>query len=84
MDNEKELSAEKLCKEVNIDGFTLTITSEKIGEEEWTLSIINEHGVSSNWYEYFPTPQKALDQALLAIKKEGVEAFNEKDLLSSY
>ena len=84
MDNEKEFSTDKLCKEVNIDGFTLTIASEKIGEGEWTLSIINEHGVSSNWHEHFPTPQKALDQALLAIKEEGVEAFNEKDLLSSF
>jgi uncharacterized protein len=84
MDNEKEFSTDKLCKEVNIDGVTLTITSDNIGEGEWTLSIINEHGVSSNWHERFPTPQKALDQALLAIKDEGVEAFNEKDLLSSF
>jgi len=84
MGNEKEFSTDKLCKEVKIDGVTLTIASEKIGEGEWALSIINEYGVSSNWIEYFQTPQKALDQALLAIKEEGVEAFNEKDLLSSF
>ena len=58
-------------------GVRLEIIATRLGEREWTLSVLNTLGVSSTWTEFFPSADEALRGGLEAIKNEGVEAFTE-------
>ena len=35
----------------------------------------NEYGISSNWLEFFPSSQVAIETGVQAIEEEGVEPF---------
>ena len=58
-----------------IDGVRLKIVTEEVGENEWQLAVKNDLGISSIWYELFPTRESAVEAARKAIESEGVEAF---------
>ena len=62
---------------VVMDGVRLEIITSQISEREWTLSVLNTLGVSSNWIEFFPSADEAIREGLEAIKTEGVEAFTD-------
>ena len=75
MDNIKGFSKDELCREISKDGAVLKIISTKITDGEWQLAILNEKGISSNWYETFSTAQLAIAAGVEAIEKEGVKEF---------
>ena len=56
------------------DGVTLDVVAEDIGGA-WSLSIENEHGVRTNWDEFFDSPEEALQAGRRAIELEGVGEF---------
>ncbi|MEQ8694909.1 MAG: hypothetical protein RIC85_06340 [Gammaproteobacteria bacterium] len=53
----------------------LDIVVTKIGDKEWSVSVINELGVYSTWWEFFESADIALTTALQAIQEEGVQEF---------
>ena len=62
---------------VVMDGVRLEIITSQISEREWTLSVLNTLGVSSNWIEFFPSADEAIRVGLEAIKAEGIEEFTD-------
>ncbi|PLX99014.1 MAG: hypothetical protein C0623_10575 [Desulfuromonas sp.] len=58
-------------------GVRLEIIATRIGESEWSLSVLNTLGVSSTWTEFLPSADEAIRAGLEAIKTEGVEAFTD-------
>ena len=75
MDSINGFNEDELCREISKDGVTLKVISTKISEGEWQLAILNEKGISSNWYETFSTAQLAIAAGVEAIEKEGVKEF---------
>jgi len=62
---------------VVMDGVRLEIIATRIGESEWTLTVLNTLGISSNWTAFFPSADEAIREGLEAIKTEGVVAFTD-------
>ena len=62
---------------VIMDGVRLEIIATRLSESEWSLSVLNTLGVSSNWIEFFPSADEAIREGLEAIKTEGVEEFTD-------
>ena len=62
---------------VIMDGVRLEIIATRLSENEWTLSVLNTLGVSSNWTEFFPSADEAIREGLEAIKTEGAEEFTD-------
>ncbi len=58
-----------------MNGVRLDIVAQRISAFEWSLSIINAHGVTSTWTEFFECPDAAIDTAIAAIAEEGLEEF---------
>ena len=67
----------ELRKALVFDGVRLEIVATEITTNEWSLAVINEAGVSSNWYEFFTTPEAALAEAVRVIEEEGVDEFTD-------
>lgn len=64
-----------LSRAYNDGDFTVQIDIYEDGEGGWLLEIVDEHNNSTVWEDAFPTEQEALDEALDALREEGVEAF---------
>lgn len=77
MERVSEFHMDELAVEVNKDGIKLIVIAMKIEEEQWQLSVLNEYGIFSNWFEFFPTAQSAVETGIKAIENEGVESFIE-------
>ena len=74
-----ETTADCFFETVTKDGVTLEVISSKKSEGEWTLEIKNEKGVSTNWFDTYPTADAAIDAGIEAIEKEGVKEFASTD-----
>lgn len=61
-------------KEVTKDGVKLIVIASRADTNDWTLSVQNEYGICTNWLEYFPSAQLAIDTGLQAIE-EDIEPF---------
>ena len=68
-----------LFKEVIKGGVNLIVIARKIEKEQWQLSVQDENGISSNWLEFFPSAQLAIDAGVNAIQKEGIESFTDTE-----
>jgi hypothetical protein len=64
-----------LTRTVRIDGWELDVEIHRQGKK-WRLEVIDERGTHNVWTELFTTEQAALDEALRAIREEGVESFS--------
>ena len=62
-------------KEVSRDGAKLTVIASRLEKDQWQLSVQNEYGISSNWLEFFPNSQVAIETGVQAIEEEGIEPF---------
>jgi hypothetical protein len=56
-------------------GVRLEIVATELQDGCWNLAVINERGVWSIWYEFFPTAEMAFEVARRAIEEEGIEEF---------
>lgn len=75
MDVDRESGATEVTKELHIQGHILTVSAFYEGEAGWSLSIQNEKGIMTNWFDYFPTAEEAINAGLKAINEEGVDEF---------
>jgi len=66
-----------VVKEFFIEGHKLTIYACYEPDFGWSLHVENETGLSTNWHEFFPSANEAIDTALRAINEEGVSEFTE-------
>jgi len=79
MEDVTEIVGGKLTKEILKDGAKLIVIACKSGAGDWQLSVQNEHGITSNWLEFFPSSQLAIQAGVQAIEEEGVEPFMDID-----
>ena len=54
---------------------TVSIDIYGDGEGGWLLEIVDEHNNTTVWEDAFDTDEEALQEALDALKEEGVGAF---------
>jgi len=75
MKDETGIVESELIKKVSIDGVDLIVIASRFETDSWQLAVQNEYGISSNWLEFFPSAQLAMDAGVKAIEEEGVEPF---------
>jgi hypothetical protein len=64
-----------ITKEIEKDGFKVTIEVSKGDEGEWILEIVDEGWNSTVFDDLFPTAKEALDAGIKAIEEEGIQSF---------
>jgi len=64
-----------LCQKYTEGSLTVEIDIYRTEESGWILEIVDEGNNSTVWEDPFETDQDALDEALDALKQEGIEAF---------
>jgi len=75
MEETAGIAEDELVKEVSKDGIKLLVIASRSETDDWNLSVQNEYGISSNWLEFFPSAQLAIDAGVQAIEEEGIEPF---------
>lgn len=60
---------------MNVEGHILDIITEEVSEGEWSLCVVNCHGIRSEWFEFFSSAEAALKEGQRAILEEGVDPF---------
>ena len=65
----------EITKEIEKDGFKVTIEVHKADEQGWRLEIVDEGWNSTLWDDLFPTAKEALDAGIMAIEEEGIQSF---------
>jgi hypothetical protein len=65
-----------LSQSVVLDGETLQVRIYRLDREKtWTLEIVAAAGTSTVWEDRFRSDRDALEEALAAMREEGIEAF---------
>lgn len=64
-----------LCRAYSDGNHTVNIDIYEDGEGGWLLEIVDEHNNTTVWEDAFDTDEAALQEALDALKEEGVGAF---------
>ena len=64
-----------ITKEIEKDGFKVTIEVYKGDEGGWILEIVDEGWNSTVWDDLFPSAKEALDAGIKAIEEEGIQSF---------
>ena len=64
-----------LCQAVTVKGKTVQVDIYEDGEGGWLLEVVDEHNNSTAWEDPFETEEKALNEALDTIEKEGIESL---------
>lgn len=64
-----------ITKEIEKDGFKVTIEVYKGDQGGWILGIVDEEWNSTVWDDLFPSAKEALDAGIKAIEEEGIQAF---------
>ncbi|QIL91603.1 hypothetical protein ACONUD_10795 [Microbulbifer harenosus] len=64
-----------LCRAYSDGNHTVNIDIYEDGEGGWLLEIVDEHNNSTVWEDTFDTDAEALQEALDALKEEGLGAF---------
>jgi len=64
-----------ITKEIEKDGFKVTIEVCKGDEGGWILEIVDEQWNSTVWDDLFASAKEALDEGVKAIEEEGIQSF---------
>ena len=70
---------EVVFREVVTGGTKLIVIATSIAKEQWQLSVQNEYGINSNWLEFFPSAELAIEAGVKAIEEEGIEPFTDTE-----
>ena len=62
-------------KEIEKDGFKVSVEACKGDEGGWILEIVDEGLNSTVWDDLFPSAKEALDAGIKAIEEEGIQSF---------
>ena len=75
-DEEFEIVVSPLCRSVEQDGVSVEIHIYRGSEDDtWVLEIVDQQGTSTVWDDRFETDEAALQEALSALKLEGIIPF---------
>ena len=74
MSEEHTVKESSLCQSVTRDGKTVRVDIYENGGG-WLLEVVDQYNNSTVWDDSFKTDQAALDEALGAIEKEGIDAL---------
>ena len=75
MDDAIEPKESELSQDYREGDLTVQIDIYEDGEGGWLLEIVDESGNSTVWEDSFDTEQEALEEALEALRDEGIETF---------
>lgn len=75
IEEEFELIMSPLCQSFELDGKSVQIDIYNGGNGGWILELVDEFDNSTLWNDEFPTEQAALNEAIEAIKEDGIDAF---------
>jgi hypothetical protein len=64
-----------ITKEIEKDGFKVTIEAYNGDQGGWILEIVDEEWNSTVWDDLFPSAKEALDAGIKTIEEEGIQAF---------
>jgi hypothetical protein len=70
-----KLITSSLSRVIEENGDRVEISIYRLEDSDWTLEIIASDGASTVWEEPFDSEAAALDEALAAIKEEGIKSF---------
>ena len=79
MEDIDSTDTDQLSKIVTQDNRSVLVEVTHFGSKGWQLTIVGEKGYFSNWTEFFPSAQEALQEGLSAIEKEGIDEFISND-----
>ena len=72
---EPEIIQSDLSEKYTQDGLSVQIDIYQEGEGKWLLEIIDQYNNSTVWDDPFPTDVAALNEAHVALHKEGIGSF---------
>ena len=75
MNEEYVVKDSPLCQSITRDGKTVRVNIIEDGDGGWLLEVVDEYNNSTVWDDPFSTDQAALDEALDAIEKEGIDSL---------
>ncbi len=75
MDDAIEPKESELSQDYREGDLTVQIDIYEDGEGGWLLEIVDENSNSTVWEDSFDTEQEALEEALEALREEGIETF---------
>jgi len=75
MNDTSEPKKSALSRSFNEGDKTLQIEIYADGKGGWLLELIDAHANTTQWEDAFKTEQDALDEALEAIREEGIDVF---------
>ncbi len=76
MADNKEIIQSALTQSYTVDGKTVQIDIYRTEDHEgWLLEIVDEGNNSTLWEDEFASEQDALEEALDALKQEGIGCF---------
>ncbi|SFR37083.1 hypothetical protein SAMN04488070_0152 [Pseudidiomarina maritima] len=64
-----------LCQDFSAEGLTVSIDIYRTEDSDWILEIVDADNNSTVWEDHFETDTAALEEALDALKQEGIHAF---------
>jgi len=68
-----------LSQAISVEGHKIRIEIYKLENSEgWSLEAVDSEGTSTVWDDLFETDQAAWDEAMKAVKEEGLSAFSDK------
>lgn len=73
--SEQDFEQSPLTQTYTQDDKTVQIDIYKSDDRGWILEIVDQENNSTLWEDHFESDQAALQEALDALKEEGVEAF---------
>lgn len=73
--SEQDFEQSPLTQTYTQDDKTVQIDIYKSDERGWILEVVDQENNSTLWEDHFESDQAALQEALDALKEEGIEAF---------
>jgi hypothetical protein len=76
-ENDPEIEYSPLCEEVTRDGLTVRVQiyRHKIGNEGWSLEVVDHEDASTVWDDLFETDHEALAEFSRTLEAEGIQPF---------
>lgn len=76
MSEDPMLELSPLSQEISSDGYIVNIQIYRlVGEENWTLEVVDESGNSTVWDDAFQTELAALTEAKKSILEDKITSF---------
>lgn len=77
MTEECDVKYSPLCQTIERDGKSVEVMIYEDGDGGWILEVVDPNDFTTLWQEPFASDQEALDEALRAVKEDGMDALME-------